>query len=184
MASYHGQEWGVDTLLRLGADPRATNDKGQQPLQVSRHNNVRSMLQCWTSPAQEEASAVPPGGDLAEEDGGRVDDRYGGEGSGRRSSSGAGPRDGETRLRQTEDRQHGNARSSTNESYDGVADNEYLDRLASGSLVSSLVTTETFEEERKADLSEEQPEGHVSFEEGSSEGNLSQDSWEVDDAGP
>eukprot|EP00903_Cladosiphon_okamuranus_P019469 g17903.t1 len=52
MAAYHGQKWAVDTLLRLGADRLAANDKGQIPFQVARHNNIRSMLKPAVAPGE------------------------------------------------------------------------------------------------------------------------------------
>lgn len=52
MAAYHGQEWAVDTLLRLGADCLAVNDKGQSPFRVARHNTVRSMLKSAVAPGE------------------------------------------------------------------------------------------------------------------------------------
>jgi len=117
-----------------------------------------------------------------EEEGGRADERFGGEGVGWRSSD-AGPphKDTRRRHRKEDENQHGDEQPPTSESRDGVADNGFLDRLAGGSLVSSLETTE-IEEEGDNDLPEQQ-EGDISFEEGSSEGELSQDSWEAFGAG-
>ncbi len=177
MAAYHGQEWAVDTLLRLGADPRAANVKKQQPLQVASHSNVRSRLQSsMTAQGRAEAVAVSPRR-VEEGSGGQVDERFGGEGIERRSSD-VVPSDEETRRHRKDDgHRHGDAQSPTDESRDGVADGDFLDRLAGGSLVSSLATTKVGEE-GEVDLSEKQ-EGDVSFEEGSSEEDLSQDSWEA-----
>lgn len=45
MAAFHGREWAIDTLLRLGSDRDATNDEGKRPVQVARLNAVRKILQ-------------------------------------------------------------------------------------------------------------------------------------------
>lgn len=44
MAAYHGRMWAVNTLLRLGADHTAENDERRRPIDVARHDTVRSML--------------------------------------------------------------------------------------------------------------------------------------------
>lgn len=128
-----------------------------------------------TVPGLQEAVAVSPR--RVEEEGGRADEGFGGEGVEQRSSD-VVPSGDETRWHRKHNRQRqGDAQSPTDESRDGVADSEFLDRLAGGSLVSSLATTK-IEEEGEIDLPEKQG-GDVSFEEGSSEGDLSQDSWEA-----
>lgn len=58
MAAYHGQEWAVETLLRLEANRLATNDNGERPFQVARHNTVRSMLQPSVAPGEVVAAST------------------------------------------------------------------------------------------------------------------------------
>lgn len=70
---------------------------------------------------------------------------------------------------------HGKALSSTNERPDGgIAEDEGFDRLVNGSLVSSLISTET--EGEGSYFFRANRGGDISFEEGSSEGELSQES--------
>lgn len=44
MAAYHGRLWAVSTLLRLGADHTAENDEHRRPIDIARHDSVRSMF--------------------------------------------------------------------------------------------------------------------------------------------
>lgn len=45
MAAFHGREWAIDTLVRLGSDRDATNGEGKRPVEVARLNAVRTILQ-------------------------------------------------------------------------------------------------------------------------------------------
>lgn len=206
MAAFHGQEWAIDALIRLGADCHATNDKGECPFQVARQNTIRSKL----NPPGERVAASA--GDIGAEGGeGRPWDdysdkvtallrpsirqeynsrcgersidvqrrvshrRFGQQSEGRISGAELPCADsGQEGGRLISKRRHGSAQSSASErSNGGIADDQGPVWLVNDSLVSSLISTETEEEgsypfhERRRD--------ELSFEEGSSEGELSQD---------
>lgn len=201
MAAYHGQEWAVETLLRLGADGRATNDKGERPFEIAKLNDIRSMLKPSVSPGATAAGVAGAGGRV-----GRPTDKDSitstgmhrapvhqeyisiyrergintqNGGSHRRFSqeserpfsgaepSGAGARREEGQ--QTSSRHH----NHSSQSCTTMADGERCDRLVSSSLVSSLVSTGTLEG-GSCSLHEHLGDD-LSFEEGSSEGELSQE---------
>lgn len=195
MAAYHGHEWAVLTLLRLGADCRATNDKGQSPFQVARYNTVRSMLKSSVKPGGTAGAAsagdveagsgvgIPTDNDLAKATRSidvrrEISHRHFGQES-ERPSSGAGPSGAdagrEGKQQSTTKRCLGNTQPSTNERSDGgVAGGESFDRLVNGRLISSLISTDALEGERYSFHGKS--EGDLSFEEGSSEGELSLES--------
>lgn len=205
-AAYHGQEWAIDTLLRLGANRRAINDNQQRPLQVARHNTARSMLQPSMTPGGRESAAVYAGAIEAECWAGRPQDLEGADvlhisrtrerdfptGDSFSGVQGEAERGrvreevgrfsvGAMSLDEDNRRQHGilgrkqgNTLPSTKENSDYSAEAENFDRMInSSSFVSSLVSTET-EEDGNAPFVK--GGGDPVFEEGSSEGEFSQDS--------
>lgn len=199
MAAFHGREWAVEILLRLGANRGAINDRGERPVQVARHNTVRAMLGPSTgSPNQDEepaagfASSFEAGeGDVPRNipTNANFGHRTIGGGNGRENAeTGAGVVEGVGRRSFYETpssskaknrRVHGvlsQLEKSTSPSVEQesgkIGDNEHCDRLLNGSLVSSHVSTET--EQGFASLQKQGSDS--SFEEASSEGELSLDS--------
>ncbi|CAM9704331.1 unnamed protein product [Ectocarpus fasciculatus] len=196
MAAFHGREWAVEILLRLGVNRGATNDRGERPFEVARHNTVRAMIGPSTgSPNQDEERHAygfeegegyvprniptnatfgnrPIGGgngpENAETGAGVV------EGVGRRSfdstpSSKAANWGVHGVLNQLEE----HTLPSVEQESVKNGDNERFDRLLDGSrLESSHVSTET--EQGFASLQKRGSDS--SFEEASSEGELSFDS--------
>lgn len=225
MAAYHGQEWAIDTLLRLGANRHAVNYKQQWPLQVARHNTVRSMLRSSMAPGERGFAAVSAGAideaahqagrtqDYALEQGGvlkevssvvegdvRTGDNHHGDVQGRaekrrvhdegvrRLSSDAMPLDEDvTRRRQQgilKEKHHGDAllllstkeKSTTD---DTTEEEETLESMINNNnincFVGNLGSTEASETEGNSPIVLELKGGPL-FEEGSSEGEYSQDS--------
>lgn len=215
MAAYHGQDWAVETLLRLGADCRATNDKGESPFQVARHNTVRSMLKPSVTPRGKTVAAsaadVAVGGGVriprdndsekattmrrpsihqekkSPSGGKSIDVQTGNDHIGfgppesERLFSGAKPPgvDASRQGGELTNKRHfggGIAPSSTSERSDGgaAAHGMGFDRFVNGSLPSTLISTDALEE--GVDSSDKNLGDDLSFEEGSSEGELSLES--------
>ncbi|CAN0137843.1 unnamed protein product [Ectocarpus sp. 6 AP-2014] len=198
MAAFHGREWAVEILLRLGANRGAINDRGERPVQVARHNTVRAMLGPSTgSPNHNEelaagfASSFEEGeGDVPRNIPTNASFGHGTIGGGNRrenAETGAGVVGGvgrrsfyETPSSKAKNwRVHGvpsQLEKSTlppvEQESEKIGDNKHFDRLLNGSLVSSRVSTET--EEGSASLQKRGSDS--SFEEASSEGELSLDS--------
>lgn len=197
MAAFHGREWAVEILLRLGADREATNDRGERPAQVARHNAVRAVLGPSTrSPNQDEEPAAgfaysfeEGGGDVPRNipNNANFGNRTIGGGNGPENlEADAGAVEGVGRhsfyetpsSKATNRRVHGvlsqlekSTLPSVEQEFVKEGDNETFDRLLNGSLVSSHVSTET--EQGFASLQKRGSD--CSFEEGSSEGDLSLD---------
>ncbi|CAM9664114.1 unnamed protein product [Ectocarpus sp. 12 AP-2014] len=198
MAAFHGREWAVEILLRLGANRGAINDRGERPIQVARHNTVRAMLGPSTgSPNQDEESAAGFASSFEEGEGdvprniptnANFGHRTIGGGNGRENAApGAGVVEGvgrpsfyETSSYKAKNRRVHRVLSqmekstfpSVEQESRTIGDNEHFDRFLNGSLVSSHVSTET--EVGFASLQKRGSDS--SFEEASSEGELSLDS--------
>ncbi|CAB1115177.1 unnamed protein product [Ectocarpus sp. CCAP 1310/34] len=197
MAAFHGREWAVEKLLRLGANRGAINDRGERPVEVARHNTVRAMLGPSTgSPNQDEEPAVGFASSFEEGEGDvprniPTNTKFGhrtiGGGNGRENADpGAGVVEGvrrsfyETPSSKAKNRRVHRVLSqmekstlpSVEQESGKIGDNEQFDRSLNGSLVSSHVSTET--EVRFASLQKRGSDS--SFEEASSEGELSLDS--------
>ncbi|CAM9712556.1 unnamed protein product [Ectocarpus sp. 4 AP-2014] len=198
MAAFHGREWAVKILLRLGANREAINDRGERAVQVARHNTVRAMLGPSTgSPNQDEEPAAGFASSFEEGEGdvprnSPTNANFGHRticgGNGRENADpGAGVVEGvgrrsifETPMSKEKNRRVHRVLSQMEKSTlpaveqesGKIGDNEHFDRLLKGSLVSSRVSTET--EVGFASLPKR--ESDSSFEEASSEGELSLDS--------
>lgn len=203
MAAYHGQEWAVEILLRLGADCRATNDNGEHPFQVARHNNIRSMLKPSAMPGEMTDASR---GDLgSESEVRRPSDNESDKATAieRSSMDQKQSPPGERSINAQREVNHGRFGSGSEKLFPGIKpsgsdtgrdggrlinnelhDNEKLDgggtvdvkrfgRLVDGSVASSLISTDAQE---KGSYFLENFGSDLSFEEGSSEGELSQDS--------
>lgn len=202
MAAYHGQKWAIEILLRLGANRQAMNALQQRPIQVARHNTVRPMLRHSMTPGEKEsaaahASVIPAecragrpqdydleeagvlnGPTIGERDYRTGDNNHGVQGKVdkgrvqeevRRTFSGAMP------LHEATRRQKSDELPSTEESTCDTAEEEMLARIMnSSSFISSLGSTEA--EEEGDDPLVLKVGGDPVFEEGSSEGDFSQDS--------
>lgn len=200
MAAYHGKDWAIDTLLRLGANLQAINDKQQQPLQVARHNTVRSMLWPSMTPGEREPAAVSAGAIQVECPAGRPQD-YDLEEQGTMDVSTIGESDfytrgssggvegklqedcvheevwrlssGSVRSEQDGRRQQDNTLSSINARTDSTPEHKLFKRMMdSDCLANGLGESE----EEKNDPFVVNVVGDPIFEEGSSEGEFSLDS--------